>query len=478
MRHVKNFLRSRTTIQGRLAAVFGAFLLLVVVAVALGKITRLHWLEVSFLLAGFALLAGGWWVVHLSMERTRLQLLASRQELQTWVDTLERRVQQRTAELEALATVSREIASHLEIGVVLESVTEKAQQLLGSEVAELCLVGPDGGRLDLHATAGPEAALMTGTSAIQDDAAGLVLQGPIARACDAESCPGFCEILDPAYRASHLAAPLRSGERVIGALCVGSSRKDAFRPDSVSLLTQLAGAAAVALENSRLFEQADAAATLVERRRIASEMHDGLLQTLSILRWMARITEEQVSRQDLEGAQSTLRKIEVANAQAESEIRRAITSLQEDFPTQVTLQQQIAGVIEEGNGAGPSVRFDSHLTSPLILPRQEDEQVLRVLREALLNAQRHGGAKHIRIGLDRIGREIVLAVEDDGIGFDPACAPSDDRPHFGIKIMHARASRLGGAVQIDSAPGMGVRVTLRWEPSLGDWPAEEWPNHE
>jgi two-component system, NarL family, nitrate/nitrite sensor histidine kinase NarX len=473
-------------------------------AVSQDKITQLHWFQIAFLLAGLALLGLGWWIVHVSvvrpiwqieqaarrigegdlespvvvggpaevvqlgreMEKTRLQLRASRQESQSWVETLERRVQQRTAELEALAAVSREIASHLEIGAVLKSVTEKAQHLLGSEVAELCLVDPDGGRLDLHATAGPAAALITGTSAIQEEAAGLVLHGRTARACDAESCPGFCEILDPAYRASHLAAPLHSGDRVVGILCVGNSRKGAFRPDAVSLLTQLASTAAVALENSRLYDQAETAATLLERQRIASEMHDGLLQTLSFLRLMTQQAEEQASRGETASAHVTLQKVAQANVQAEREIRQAITSLQAGFPEQVTLQRQVAEVIEESVGAGPAVEFENHLSTPLILPRQESEQVLRVLREALLNAQRHGRAGRIGIVLDREDREIVLAVEDDGIGFDPTRSADGDRPHFGIKIMQARASRLGGAVQLDSAPGAGTRVTLRWQPSL------------
>jgi nitrate/nitrite-specific signal transduction histidine kinase len=407
----------------------------------------------------------------LSRKRTRSQILASRQELQARVDTLEKRVQQRTAELEALAAVSREVTSHLEIGALLKSVTEKAQGLLGSEVAELCLVDANGRRLDLHATAGPDAAISKGRSQIREEAAGLLLNGVSARPCNADSCPGFCEILDPAYRASHLAAPLRTGDRVMGVLCVGSSRKEAFRPGAVSLLTQLAGAAAVALENSRLYEQAEAGATLIERQRLASEMHDGLLQTLSFLSWIARLADEQMSQGNLEAAHATLQKIERANAQAESEIRRAIASLQEDYPVQLTLQQQIERIIEDGGGGDPAVEFDNHLNSPLVLPRQEREQVLGVVRESLLNARRYSRAERIRVGLEKVGREIVLAVEDNGIGFDPTGTPDDDRPHFGIKIMSARASRLGGAVQVDSAPGKGTCVTLRWTPA-------EWSNHE
>ena len=464
-------------------------------AASLHKIDRLHTYQLGFLAAGLLLSSLGWRAANASLvrpirqiedaarrigagdlhspvvvrgpaeleqlgeefDRTRAQLQSSRAELQTWVDTLEKRVWLRTAELEALATVSHEITSHLGIGEVLESVTAKAQHLLGSEVAELCLLEEGGRQLTLHASVGVERSLRSTTSPVEEGAAATLLQGHGARACDAGSCPGFCEILVPAYRASHLAVPLRLNERVIGVLCAGSSHPGAFRPDAPALLTQLAGAATVALENSRLYEQAENGATLLERQRIASEMHDGLLQTLSFLRLMAQMTGDQLAAGNVEDARVTLRQIERANAQAESEIRRAITSLQEDFPVQLTLQQQLAQIAEEAGGSGPAVRFLNSLRAPLVLDRQDGEQVLRLVREALSNARRHSGAQLVTLSLIRVDSDLVLHVEDDGMGFDPSVEPPGDRPHFGIKIMCARASRLGGDVVVDSAPGRGTR---------------------
>ncbi len=63
---------------------------------------------------------------------------------------------------------------------------------------------------------------------------------------------------------------------MIGALCVGSSRPGFFSFEERRFLTKLAGSAAVALENARLFEQAERVAALEERHRIAAEMHDEL----------------------------------------------------------------------------------------------------------------------------------------------------------------------------------------------------------
>ena len=104
-----------------------------------------------------------------------------------------------------------------------------------------------------------------------------------AMICGVSSCQGGCRMLSDEYRVSHLAAPLRIGDRVIGALCVGSPAQNHFAAESADMLTKLANVAVIALENARLFAQAERVATLEERRRVAAEMHDGLGQTLSYL---------------------------------------------------------------------------------------------------------------------------------------------------------------------------------------------------
>lgn len=472
------------------------------------RISRLHWIQTGFLLCGLALLGLGWWFTRLiivrplerlnqsarqvgegrldqplrsggpaeirilgdTLETMRSQLLGSSLELKAWVNTLERRVKQRTQELEALAAVSQDVSSHLNIREVLKSVTEKAQLLLGSEVAFLCLLDDQGQMLHLHAAAGPETAVQKSVSAVQPEITAQALLGQAAVPCSAQTCPGFCDILHPAFRVSHLAAPLRIGDQVIGALCVGGSRAAMFGLESAQVLAQLAGIAAVALENSRLYEQAERRATLEERQRIAAEIHDGLVQTLSYLRWMVGLSGQQLSQGDVSRARATFEKVESAEQQAENEIRRAVASLQEDFPVRYTLQELLSEVIEEtGSWPAPRVRWENQVSQPVVLPRSESEQVLRVAREALHNARRHSQAEAVVVRFEKTDHELILSMADNGVGFmaDQAAAPErlpGERSHFGLKIMAARALRLGGRVLVESSPGMGTRVTLRWPP--------------
>ena len=493
------------------------------------KVERLRWLQAGFLLSAALLLGLGWWTVHVSilrplqalykaagrigqgdlqtpvdgqglsevgllgqtLETMRSQLLDSQHEVQVWTGSLEERVAQRTRELEALAVVTREIASHLELDRLLCSVTEKARQLLGSEIASLCLIDEDGRVLRLHAASGPYDAVQEEQAPIENALAGQILHSDKALACSAAGCigsdaagnpaagapGGFCRMLAPDYRVSHLAAPLRAGRQVIGALCVGSSQPDAFPVESHQVLMQLASAAAVAIENARLYGQAEYTAVLEERQRMAAEIHDGLAQTLSFVQIMIDMAHDQAGSGQTEQACTTLGRSQQVLQQATQEARQAISNLKQVFPRQHTLQKQIETLIAElstrkrdfpGEQLCAEISFQSQVKPPVMLPQADAEQVLRVVQEALLNACKYAQAERITVRLEQTDIEALqgdwcVTVEDDGQGFNPAAsAPQDGRRHFGLSIMRARAERLGGRLDLQAVPGEGTCLALFW----------------
>lgn len=399
-----------------------------------------------------------------SFEYMRGRLLASKQELRDWAQTLEEKVRQRTGELEALYSVSSEITARLDIHQVLNTITENTRRLLGGDLAFLCLQDETGKTLRLHAANGPERAVARSISPVDAPFTGQVLQGREAITCEAAGCNGYCLIVAEPYRTSHLAAPLYAGNRVIGALCVGSSREQAFSKEASEMLTKLANVAAIALENARLYDQAERAAVLEERQRIAADMHDGLAQTLSYLHLMVDTAQTQLEAGQFESAIASLEKSESAIGQASQDIRRAIASLQEDFPLNYTLQDQIRELAAEFAGEEVQVNCRVQESKPLLLPPRQSEQVLRVAREALLNAVRHSQARQVDLTFEKADQQACLAVSDNGVGFDvdQSSSPREQRHHFGLNIMRARAAQLNGNLDVHSRPGDGTRVVLTW----------------
>jgi nitrate/nitrite-specific signal transduction histidine kinase len=261
-----------------------------------------------------------------ALEEMRSRLHIAREELIQWNTTLEQRVAQRTKELETLNEVSREISSRLDIQQVLNSVTEKARTLLGGEVASLCLVDENQHWLKLQTLSGPKHAVVGNTMRADNQFANAVLESDGAMICGVDACRGGCRMLSDEYRVSHLAAPLRIGDRVIGALCVGSPAQNQFAAESADMLTKLANIAVIALENARLFARAERVATLEERhRRVAAEMHDGLGQTLSYLGLMTdQVVDFLSGGRGRRGAGTPAHKTRETISKATSDVRRAI----------------------------------------------------------------------------------------------------------------------------------------------------------
>lgn len=463
------------------------------------KVNRLRAIQVTFLVCALALLAVGAWMTRRSLlkplqalglaakrlgenqldapvqvegpeemralsqafDEMRSRLHTAREELIQWNSTLEQRVAQRTQELETLNEVSREISSRLDIQQVLNSVTEKARTLLGGEVASLCLVDDSQHWLKLQALSGPKHAVVGDTMRADNEFADAVLEGESAMICGVGSCQGGCRILSEKYRTSHLAAPLRIGNRVIGALCVGSPSQNQFAAESADMLTKLANVAAIALENARLFAQAERVATLEERRRVAAEMHDGLGQTLSYLGLMTDQVVEFLSDGQEDEAINRLRKTRETIGKATSDVRRAINKLIDDTPAPKDLCARLHDTLDEiasQHDLKSVWRSDNH-SAPECSP-QTAEQVYNITREALVNAARHANAKQVSLHVGRDGDNYFVTIEDDGQGFDKTQpAPGG---HFGLQIMQARAKHIGGRIELQSELGGGTRVILIW----------------
>jgi two-component system nitrate/nitrite sensor histidine kinase NarX len=399
-----------------------------------------------------------------AMETMRQELEISRDELVQSAELLEQRVDQRTKELEALNQVSREIASRLELPQVLQSVAAKTIQLLGAEAVFLCLLDENGAQMRLQATLGPDGSIQASSTSAQAPPARSVLDSEAALSCGAGDCRGGCQIINPLYRNSHLVAPLKTGQHILGALCVGSRKLEAFTADSEALLFRLANIAAIAIENARLYAQAERAASLEERQCIAAEIHDGLAQTLSFLKLMAGQIALEVETGRIPEALNNLTRLDQALNLAVDDTRRAITSLQEHGPLREVLQDQISQLVEDFSSQyATSVEWLNAPTAPIVLSHQDNEQVLRIVQEALNNARQHSQATRIAICLDACGQDHIITVQDNGKGFDPEDIPlTNGRIHFGLKIMQARVARIGGSLDIRSEPGAGTEVRLTW----------------
>ena len=204
------------------------------------------------------------------------------------------------------------------------------------------------------------------------------------------------------------------------------------------------------VEMGRLRHVMAGAAVLEERRRIAHEIHDGVAQDLAfILQHGRRLAR----RPD---APAGLDALMTAAQRALDECRHAVASLtrvgDEPLSEALTLTAlETAG--REGAEVQTAIEREIHV------PAATQEALLRVTREAIINAIRHGGAGTVRVEL--VDDDAVsLVVSDDGRGFDVAQAARAPG-RLGLKSMEARINAVGGRLRIESAPERGTRVEVR-----------------
>jgi signal transduction histidine kinase len=136
--------------------------------------------------------------------------------------------------------------------------------------------------------------------------------------------------------------------------------------------------------------------------------------------------------------------------------------LQASKASRPTFQEQLWQAIEQfAEERQLKVNMRSETDMPIRNPPQTREQVQRVVLEALTNVTKHAPDSQVTVTLERQDGQGTVCIQDDGPGFRPGIAAGKPG-HFGLKVMQARAERIGGALSIESAPGRGTSITLCW----------------
>jgi signal transduction histidine kinase len=256
-------------------------------------------------------------------------------------------------------------------------------------------------------------------------------------------------------------------ERVLGVLRVDHTEPGHFDDERARLLTAVASQTALALRQAHLATRERDNAVTAERNRLARDLHDAVSQTLFAANLVAGTLNKDLSLPEAARVQAqTLARL---NQGALAEMRMLMFELRPDalasLPLAELLQQAAAALAARGE---VDVQVQVDPADPPLAMRIE---LYRVAQEALSNAARHSGARHVRLqwradvsgtGPHAGTRSGCLTVHDDGRGFDPG---TEHPGHFGITNMKERAGLLGGTCRIESTPGAGTTVTteVRWE---------------
>jgi len=256
-----------------------------------------------------------------------------------------------------------------------------------------------------------------------------------------------------------IAMPFGYEEQYDAALMLIYDRVISPAEGEMQLLGAFADHAAVALHNTRLYAQAQQAAALEERHRLARDLHDSVTQSLFSMSLLAQAIPPLFAINPQEATKS-LGELQRLSKEALAEMRALLfqlrpVALEEDGLVEA-LTKQVASLQRRD---GPELRFTCNNCNER-LPRTVEDALFRVATEAINNALKHAHARLIAVHIEQEVDIVTLSVRDDGTGFDTASQHSEPG-HLGLAGMRERVSRTGGVLTIESAPGKGTTVVAR-----------------
>jgi signal transduction histidine kinase len=255
-----------------------------------------------------------------------------------------------------------------------------------------------------------------------------------------------------------LVLPLEVGEALLGCWLLGRRDPDDFySAEELPILQSIADQTAITLSNilqtQRLHVayRSDIDRFEHERRRLALDLHDGILNRMAAL--IMRLDD-----------QSLTPGFQHAYNDLVHHLRGIVNGLRPAL-LNYGLLPALGELVESLNeGAGASLRFEISVQADASrYPEEVEEHVFRIVQEACANAMHHAGATEVGISGTLEESAISLAIHDNGGGFDPAAtAAASAKGHVGIVGMHERAELIGARLDIESDVNLGTSVRIRW----------------
>lgn len=264
-----------------------------------------------------------------------------------------------------------------------------------------------------------------------------------------------------------IGVPMVIGTQVVGVLA-GFIPAEHATVENVQLLSIMANQAAIAIENARLYHDAQELGVVEERNRLAREIHDTIAQGLTATTYQLELADTFLTMDPprLDRAKEKLdRSLELTRANLE-EARRSVMDLRAAHLQHVTLTEAFERLAETfTNDSGVAVTVTATEDFPALLS-PVSAGLYRIGQEALANIAKHARATRVEMLLGTEESMVRLSIHDNGVGFDPEIVATHRTARgtsggFGLIGIRERAQLMGGTSDIRSDVGAGTQIVVR-----------------
>ena len=364
-------------------------------------------------------------------------------------------LQRRKNEGRALYDVLLQISRQTSPEETLSSVVGIARDQLRADEAVLCLTESMSGFAGTGGVGGVDGATTIAVPS-RDEPVCVAPEAVHLRTHRPDACPKRCA---SAYAVT-ISVPLRGPTGPFGDLWLGRRQPQPFSGTDRRFLEVLAELAVIAITHARILESERQDAILIERERIAREMHDSLAQVLGVTHIRLRALGSKTTRLELPAVTGELNELADICHEAYGDVREAILGLRESSQPDRPLLESLRAYVEKfSRQSGIATTLQSTLDHELLLSPRCEVQVIRVIQEALTNVRKHSGAHSAVVRISSTAGVTTFVVADDGTGFALNAVPTE-RDGFGLQTMRERIKQVNGHITIDAAPQRGTRIIV------------------
>ncbi len=381
------------------------------------------------------------------------------------LENLEKQVAVRTQQLSTLYDINRIGAQPLSLDEILEQVLDITLHALRSKTGMIHLVDQTAGVLHLNVQQGLPSACLLELENLEPDehfwrnlfsASNPLLVEDFRH----DSRLPFRSALDCLQNTpTYLGAPVSVKARSVGLFSILRETGADLSMDDLALFMAIADQIGFFVERQQLLTQAEHAAVMDERQRLARELHDSVTQLLYSQVLFTGAGRKALQQGNLPLLEGHLGRIGQGAQQALKEMRLLLYELRPSEYLQdgivAALQRRLDSV---ENRTGMEVNF----TVKGILPPLDEAQevaLYRIAEEALNNTLKHSNAHAVSVEMHASNGQVELVVADDGCGFDPQ--QMSGAGGIGLSSMRERAAEAGGSIEIRSSPGEGAQIIAR-----------------
>jgi nitrate/nitrite-specific signal transduction histidine kinase len=254
--------------------------------------------------------------------------------------------------------------------------------------------------------------------------------------------------------------PLILNNKVLGGLLIGFRREFYIGEEWQNIVRTIGQMLSIYLENKQLHEQIENSATILERKRISREIHDGIAQNIGFINIELSRLKKMMEKQEYERVIQEISVVKAAVDESYTELRETLDQLGDKDSYSKNIVEWMKLFLQDFEMTNRIKTEFKCEVNEVFLTENQQVQLTRVIQEILNNIRKHAKASHVKVKISQANNDLNIFIKDNGVGFEPTLVEKKKYSGNGLLILKERIMAINGNVNIHSIPKEGTTIEI------------------